>query len=196
MATRVFMKSLYICRHAQADDNADDMNRELTETGKAEAEATAQKMVKDRARPDIMICSPAKRALQTAAILCKHLEYPEQRLIIEPKLFEQDFETIIKYLRGLDRNLNKVMLVGHNPTTSALASWLTGKSVKLAPGAYIRIILALENWYSAIRFQAVTRHYHPSVTTKTPQPPRRGAPGKPGTPPSRGGIGRKKNTNT
>ena len=157
------MRSLYLCRHAQAGENATDSDRELTDEGKDQAAVTAAAMVKDRARPDIMICSPAKRAIQTAVILAQAMEYPEQRIVIAPCLYEQDFETILKYLRGLNRELCKVMIVGHNPTVSGLASWLTGKPAKLVPGAYTRVMLTQDNWPCAIRFQAANKSPRPKA---------------------------------
>jgi len=152
------MKQLYLCRHAQAGTSASgDFYRELTPEGEKKARQLAAELVQARARPNILISSPAVRALQTANILAEALEYPVPRIVAEACFYEQDFETILHYLRGLDRELNKVMIVAHNPTLSALAGWLGGKPVELGAGDYLRLAFQVDEWYRAIHFRSAEK---------------------------------------
>ncbi|MDR1458395.1 MAG: histidine phosphatase family protein, partial [Puniceicoccales bacterium] len=65
------MKRLYIVRHAQAitDNSVSDYNRQLSEEGINEAYGIAHRLVAAGMRPDLMIASGARRALDTARII-------------------------------------------------------------------------------------------------------------------------------
>ncbi|MDQ5840582.1 MAG: histidine phosphatase family protein, partial [Chloroflexota bacterium] len=64
---------LYFLRHGKAGEyragDPDDDARELTDAGVAELRAAAQLWRRLNLRPDLVICSPLPRALQTAELL-------------------------------------------------------------------------------------------------------------------------------
>ena len=71
------MRTLYICRHAKsswADPGQDDFDRPLNERGLLDAPRMA-KIFRERGEPvDLIVTSPAVRALTTARFFAKELK--------------------------------------------------------------------------------------------------------------------------
>lgn len=123
---------LYLVRHGEAEPAAaTDSQRKLTSRGEAEASAMARQLA-ERLRPrseqvggeaaisDALV-SPYVRARQTAD--CLHAELPalsfEESALLVP---EGDPRELLDYLD--ERGVERVLLVGHNPLLSDVASIL------------------------------------------------------------------------
>ncbi len=123
---------LYLVRHAIAEDRADtgDDDRALTEAGKAKMIRATQGLRKLKVRPDLILSSPLRRARETAEILAQGLNGPKVEVL--PELSPAaDLKTVAPALRPHVR-LKTVMLVGHQPCLSELASiLLTGSEKRL-----------------------------------------------------------------
>jgi len=66
------MKRLYLVRHAKSSWNRpelDDIDRPLNKRGKRDAPFMGQRLKQHDVCPDLIISSPAKRALKTAKII-------------------------------------------------------------------------------------------------------------------------------
>ncbi len=117
---------LYLVRHAIAEDLAnheDDSLRPLTEKGREKMKRIAVALNEIGVQPDLIISSPYVRASQTASVLAKELKYKEELLysdILVPMGEPNDMigEIIEKY------SVDELMLVGHEPNISSLASVL------------------------------------------------------------------------
>jgi len=123
---------LYLVRHAIAEDRTDagDDERALTEAGKAKMIRATQGLRKLKVRPDLILTSPLRRARETAEILAQGLNSPKIEVSAElsPAV---DLKTVATALRPHAR-LKTVMLVGHQPGLSELASLLlTGSERRL-----------------------------------------------------------------
>lgn len=123
------MKTLYIVRHAQAEDHylyQRDFDRELTQQGITKAVRTGRQLASEGNIPQIIITSPAKRTLQTARLLAENLGLPEEAIQPEEELYNASPRTLLQVINRIDDRYEKVMLVGHNPGVSYLTEWLTG----------------------------------------------------------------------
>src|ERR1700682_5676255 len=72
------MKTLFLIRHAKSswDDTAlPDKDRPLDGAGKRDAPKMGKRLAKRDAQPDLILSSPAMRALTTAKIIAKKLDY-------------------------------------------------------------------------------------------------------------------------
>ena len=69
------MKRVVIVRHAKSEpygyDN--DFYRDLTDRGESDAEKISEKLQGLEIKPNLVIASPATRAIHTATIFCKKL---------------------------------------------------------------------------------------------------------------------------
>jgi phosphohistidine phosphatase len=117
------MKILYFVRHGKAVPHSaePDMQRVLSDVGKDEVKTMAKRFRHQRHVPEVILCSPAERARQTAQVFTKALGYDPQRIIIQNDLYEGDAAQIHALIRGLDDTYITVMLIGHNPALTQAA---------------------------------------------------------------------------
>ena len=117
---------LYIVRHGIAEETAHggggDADRELTEEGKERCREVGHGMLQMGVKPEIVLTSPLKRAIQTAEILAKTIGAEETIESLDSLAPRGDHEETIKYLARCRKSA--VMLVGHMPDLSELASFL------------------------------------------------------------------------
>ncbi|HSY07592.1 MAG TPA: histidine phosphatase family protein [Steroidobacteraceae bacterium] len=121
------MKRLTLVRHAHAKVQAPpvtDFERPLSRRGKAEAKATALKLLEEGLLPDLLITSPARRTLQTAEILMRELQIPERQLRRDELLYLAAPEAILQVIHTTGPRIEHLMIVGHNPGVSTLAQAL------------------------------------------------------------------------
>ncbi len=117
------MKTLYLIRHAKSSwDNANlsDHNRPLNERGERDAPRMGKRLRKREERPEVIISSSAVRAQTTARILAAAIDYPTSDISIDERLYEAEPEDVLSVIGNLDDGIDCAMLVGHNPTFTAL----------------------------------------------------------------------------
>lgn len=135
------MKELYIIRHAQAEEQADDdETRKLTKKGQKQAKELAKKLKKSEIIFDQILTSPFLRAFETAQILSS-----KKNLIVSPLLKPNgSFRSLIRYLNKLQGE--KIALVGHEPFLSSFASYCLSKSrssfIDLKKGGIIKLAVS------------------------------------------------------
>lgn len=112
------MKKLYLIRHAKSswkEEGITDFDRPLKGRGVRDAHTTGQWLYKQEESPDLLISSPATRAMHTALIFAQELKYPFSDIAIEPQLYLAEIQDIHDALSSLDDRLESVYLFGHNP---------------------------------------------------------------------------------
>jgi phosphohistidine phosphatase len=86
-----------------------------------------QRLAERDVKPDLVISSPAVRALSTAQAIAREIGYDEQRIAIDDRVYASSPDVLLAVVRGLDPKLDSVMLFGHNPEFAALAHHLSDK---------------------------------------------------------------------
>ena len=90
------MKTLYLCRHAKsswADPGMDDFDRPLNERGQRNAPFMAG-LFKERGEPvDLIVSSPANRALTTAKAFASALHLPADRFKQDRNIYLAERQT-------------------------------------------------------------------------------------------------------
>lgn len=113
------MKTLYLVRHAKSswkEADVPDMDRPLKGRGIRDAYNTSEWLYKQEVQPDYLISSPATRALHTALIFCKSLNYAYSDIKIVKSIYEASTQQMLKVVQGIDDKYSRVFLFGHNPT--------------------------------------------------------------------------------
>lgn len=85
------MKTLFLIRHAKSswdDPNKDDFDRPLNERGKRNAPFMGKLLKKENILPDLIISSPAKRAIATAKIIADETGYPKNKIHTDSKFMK------------------------------------------------------------------------------------------------------------
>ena len=112
------MKRVVIVRHAKAVPYGyeDDFNRDLRDRGKKDAKRVSLECKNRGIVPDIMISSPAKRALKTARIFAENLNYEKSQITINEDIYEgMTTGEFIDMIRLLPENAGNAFFFGHNP---------------------------------------------------------------------------------
>ena len=129
-------RRLTLIRHAKSswkNPNLRDRERPLNKRGKRDAADMGMRLRDRGVNPDLIICSPAKRALETAKAIAREISYQNDRIAVEDTIYEAEAYGILKLIKGLDDSHNEVMLIGHNPAFSELAASLGNEPVGNMP---------------------------------------------------------------
>lgn len=118
------MRTLILLRHAHAEPAAAgqaDADRALSAEGLAEAEAAGRWLSGQALVPDRVLCSPARRTRETLEAVLRGIGFVEQRLA--DAIYEATPGTLAE-LVDEHREMDRLMLVGHNPGLERLAALL------------------------------------------------------------------------
>ena len=127
------MNRVYLLRHAKSswkDPTLHDRDRPLAGRGRRAAKAMAGHLREQGIEPDLVLCSPARRARETLERLEPALGRGAVR--VEPRLYEGGTEALLEVLRETPDTVESVMLIGHNPGLQELAVALARGSADLA----------------------------------------------------------------
>ncbi|GAB3332244.1 phosphohistidine phosphatase SixA [Larkinella ripae] len=125
-------KTLYLVRHAKAEDRASfqrDHDRELVPEGIMAAARVGRHLAGLGIKPDCLISSTANRAKDTGKVMAEQLHLNPEHLELEAKLFDGGPKAYMAAVNGMNPNCESVMLFGHNPDISYFAEFLTHADV-------------------------------------------------------------------
>jgi phosphohistidine phosphatase len=135
---------LYLVRHADAGDSATwpgvDAERPLSKKGRRQTKALARTLKDLGFRADAVITSPLLRAVQTAKPIAKAIGV--QPLTDERLGYGFGRRELGAIVEQLGPGMQRVVLVGHDPGFTEVASFLLGTDLAMAKGALARIDLA------------------------------------------------------
>ena len=120
-------RRLTLLRHGEAqalDSCPEDFERALTRRGVIEAQEIAERIVRRDLVPDLILVSPAERAWSTAEIIASACELDTKQLQCARELYLATPETTWKVLSRRDSSLRHILICGHNPGLSQVASRL------------------------------------------------------------------------
>lgn len=133
-----------LLRHGIAEDGhagLPDAERALTDEGRKKLRQVLQTAAKAGVKPDLILSSPLKRALQTAEIakrVLKHEGAVQQTKVLAPGgSVEQVWDEIRLY-----KDQPSILLAGHNPQFEHLAGYLLAHpnlKMEFKKGALLRV---------------------------------------------------------
>jgi phosphohistidine phosphatase len=118
------MRILTLVRHAKSSRDypeLSDFERPLNPRGRREAPLVAASLRKADVKPDLLVSSPATRAITTARIFAEELNLALDEILLNPHIYEASAWTLLHIVRGLPPDYEDVMLFGHNPGLSNFA---------------------------------------------------------------------------
>lgn len=116
------MKHLYLLRHAKSsweNEALQDYDRPLAPRGLRAGSVMCQYMIEQNIRPDLVLCSSAKRTRETFDTIAPALDGVP--VIFEKRIYEATSSQLLDRLRELSDEIGGVMLIGHNPGIQNLA---------------------------------------------------------------------------
>lgn len=122
------MKELIFVRHAKSDwgnESLKDVDRHLNERGYESAYLLSQWFAEKQTKPDLILCSTATRALSTALIFARAMNYPMSQFKLEERIYETSADYLLKFLQRSNDNHASIMVFGHNPTITNICNDLS-----------------------------------------------------------------------
>ncbi len=147
------MKTLYIVRHAKAvsrDKGFPDFGRSLVAQGVKTSQKMAKKIKKQKTNGVVFVSSPANRALETAHIFAKRMDYPVTKILLKDVIYESNTgKEFLTLVQGLDDKFKTCFLFGHDPGISEFAaSILKDFTYEIPKAGIVCVEFATENWKS------------------------------------------------
>jgi phosphohistidine phosphatase len=134
------VKRLYLLRHAKSswkEPGLSDFERPLKHRGREACAVMAAYMAQHGIAPDLVLCSPARRAAETLGLIVRHLGR-ELDTVFRERLYMASAPELLAELRGVDDQVEALMVVGHNPGLADLARGLVGSGEPAALAALSR----------------------------------------------------------
>jgi len=125
------MAELLVYRHGHAKQNDDvaDINRELRDKGKRNAQRIGVWLARYNKLPDLVIASPAIRARRTAEKTCKTAGLSGDMVKTDKRIYSSGVNDLLEVLCELSGKNKRVLLVGHNPSLEMLLDYLCWNKV-------------------------------------------------------------------
>jgi len=157
------MKRLLIVRHAKAEKTAPrggDFDRPLAPRGEADAVEMGRRLARSKTHPDAIVTSPAERALATARLIARELDFPWDELRTAKSVYLACAGSLLELVRELPSGAESAMIVGHNPGVSELAQSLVRDFAQDLPtAAVVAIDLPADTWAGVRRGNGTLRSY-------------------------------------
>jgi phosphohistidine phosphatase len=125
--------TLVVARHAKADrpPGIADVDRPLRRRGEADARRAGGWLREAVGRPDLLVCSPARRAVQTGSALLAAFPDDPPEIRYRQSLYDATAEDLLEVVTEIEDAMERVVMVGHNPSVSTLVGMLTGEPAAL-----------------------------------------------------------------
>lgn len=145
------MKTLFLVRHAKSswdDTSLPDRDRPLADRGRRDVAKMGKRLAKRNVKLDLIMSSPATRALATAEVIAKMLDFRRKEIVVNDRLYAYEMDDLLDVIQELDDKLKRVMLVGHNPELTELAHQLTSEVTQMPTCAIAEFKFDAKSWSS------------------------------------------------
>ncbi len=155
------MKQLYIIRHGDSPimQGGIDFERPLSEMGKYDAINIGLHLNEDYPLPSYILSSAAKRAIATARIIGEELEFDTTKITSVKGLHNAPMETVLAEISQISANHECIMVFGHNPGLSMLASYLTGENFNLETCNTVLLNVEIDEWAELTKGTCTVNQY-------------------------------------
>ena len=144
------MKYLFLTRHAKSswsNSGLTDIERPLNKRGKRVAPFMGRLIVDKGEKPELLISSPANRALSTAKIFGEAMGLVENDIIIDRTIYGADAKQLLELVQDQVDLYKSIMLFGHNPTFTLFVNLLTGSNIiNVVTCGVVRIDFEFSSW--------------------------------------------------
>jgi|SRR6185503_19224254 len=149
------MKTLLLLRHAKAENDAPgltDLERALNERGEKEARSIGTFIKQQNLKLDLVLCSTAVRARQTAELVLAAAQLTAS-VLYDRRIYEASPEGLSEVITEVEDGMSTVLLVGHNPVMEEFLRALTGQTEPMTTGTLVKIDFDTDAWSGVVQDQ-------------------------------------------
>lgn len=143
------MNRLYLMRHAKAeksDGTIRDFDRPLQPRGQSDAALIASRMLSEVGIPIHIKSSSARRTSETAEIVARIFGIKSELIEKDKSMYGADLDKLIETVQMLPDEKITVMLIGHNPGFSDLASYFSETELEMPTAGLVVLDFDVTNW--------------------------------------------------
>jgi phosphohistidine phosphatase len=120
-------RTLVLLRHTKAEHTfgVPDPDRSLTQRGKADARAAGNWLAGQGLTPALVLCSPSRRTKETWQGVRSGLGQ-DATVVYDARLYDLGTSGLIQAINETGVDVPTLLVIGHNPTISAVSSILNG----------------------------------------------------------------------
>jgi len=157
------MKNLYLMRHAKSSwdfEDLSDHDRPLDNRGRKDAPLMGRELVSREVTVDLIMASTAVRALSTATLVGRELEYETDKIALEEEIYKADKQELLEIINSIPNQFDKVLLIGHNNTITELANLLSPDLIPEIPTAgVVALSFACTTWREISKANATLQFF-------------------------------------
>ncbi|MEJ8801204.1 SixA phosphatase family protein [Pontibacter sp. H249] len=157
------MKTLYILRHAKSSwdfDELSDHDRPLNKRGRSDAQLMGQELANRSVAPALIVSSSAVRAITTATLVGKELNYNAEDIVVTDSVYGADKHELLDVVHNSPVEADAVMLVGHNEPISEFANMLSPEHIASLPTTgIVALEFGCDSWYDVSKENAKLLFY-------------------------------------
>lgn len=160
------MKTLSLIRHASSgwdEMSLSDRARPVDPRGERDLAQMARICSKLQDRPDLIVSSPAVRALTTARAIAEGFGRRVDSIRIDDRVYAGSARALLDIVGRLDDSLDHVAIVGHNPELLELGQHLATGISNLPTCSMATLVFDCHSWSVVPRLKAT------SVTAEAPR---------------------------
>jgi len=143
------VKRVWLLRHVKSswdEPGLADHDRPLAPRGRKAAKRIGRWVSEHEVRPELALCSTARRARATLDLISEDLGAPEAT--IEAGIYHASAAELLARLRVLPVDMADVLVIGHNPALHELIRALAPPGPEAFPtGALAELRLAIDSWH-------------------------------------------------
>ncbi len=150
-------RTLILVRHAKSswkDLGVADHDRPLNKRGKRDASEMARRVAGRPNHPQLIVASPALRALTTAKVMAAELGIEPSTIETIDRIYEAEPAQLLEVIRSFDDRFARVMMVGHNPGLTEVVNLLAGSAIENVPTCGVAVVsFDIKSW-AGVRSQS------------------------------------------
>ena len=162
-------KTLFLLRHAKAMTGSllvPDQDRTLSERGLKDVNTLGAKLHKQEVHIDLIVTSPTVRAISTAQSIANKLEMRRANFLIDPLVYRAEMTVLLELISRIAKRYDDVMIVGHNPSLTQLASHITGEPIAMSTCSLMKVSFEFKDWAKVLTEKSSKSELGPSMISK------------------------------
>jgi phosphohistidine phosphatase len=161
-------KSLFLLRHGRASEKVSgqkDIDRSLDAVGLQNSSRMGMKLKEDQIRFDIILSSPAERAMNTATLIAEQVGYDPSRIHVNEDIYEASVRSLLNTVNHFKNSWETVLLVGHNPSISYLTEYISNGEVgTIETCGLVEVSFDIDSWEEVGEHSGSLKNYvHPDL---------------------------------
>lgn len=136
-------RTLSLMRHGLSFEknlNELDIEREIDPQGISSIFSSATSLIQHVGIPQVIICSKAVRAKQSALFAAEAINYNSERIHQNDDLYQASTRIFLQIIHQLKDEWENVLIIAHNPTITYIAEYLSAADIGEMKEADIAII--------------------------------------------------------